>query len=147
MVDSNLIRYFAGEKMPNNKHTKACYNRFMGLVMLGRDLRICLPQRIELGKHHSAYERAIKKEFQNRTASEKFLISAIEIVSHEDKESTIAEVDIQAIMDDQRQFGFGSALGDLLIAYLARRNGWSLITAEGENKPLQKYIRHYGLEP
>ena len=147
MVDSNLIRYFAGEKMPSNKHTQAYYRQFIGLVMLGRDLRICLPQRVELATHHSAYERAIKKELQNQTDEEKLLISAIEFISHEDKESIITESDIPEIMDDQRRFGFGSALGDLLISYLARRNGWSLITAEGENKPMQKYIRHYGLEP
>jgi hypothetical protein len=145
MIDSNLIRYFGGDQLPDNPHTKKQFENFCELVREDQDVRICLPQQVELYKLVSKYERALKKDPVNRSDEENDIISAIELLAADDEDSRILAADVEPILSDKRQFNL--SFSDLMIAYLARRNGWALISAEGEDKPIQKYIEHYGLTP
>jgi hypothetical protein len=147
MVDTNLIRYLCGDELPDNDETINAYRNFSTLTFTGAELRICLPQRVELIEQQGVYERALRKKPENRSIQENCVVSAIEMFIHADEESVIEKEDVSLLRNDCRKFGFGSALADLMISFLAKKNGWSLVTAEGSEKPMSKYIRHHNLEP
>ncbi len=145
MVDSNLVRFFVGESINGSESLAKILNKFEELILAGRSFCICLPQRIELNQNFSKYQKALNKSPQNRTDEENSIVAMIESLSFENKFSVISEQDVDEIIFDKQKFNF--AFSDLMIAYLARRNGWALISAERKGKPIQQYIEHYGLEP
>ena len=150
-VDTNLlISLYKGRKISEPYGLKQ-FRKLERLINEGRTLEIFAVQVVECAEDYGRLVEAQSKgrlsdnqelqfvRIETLISKAKARLERSAVSAHELKELLL----IQSDGPELRSFKYA----DLMIAYLAKRNGCALISQEKESRPIQHYIKKHELSP